>query len=169
MGLDLTGLGSAFDFAKGVMNRIWPEKASEQEKLAAAAAMAEMVESRDSERDGYRRDIMVAELEQGDKFTKRARPWLVYSGLIFTGLILLFRLAAKAIGIWVLLDKTADPVQMAALQVQIEGLAGLNLPGEFWLAWGGAVSIYSIGRSAEKRGAQGVIGTVAGMITGNKK
>ena len=40
-----------------------------------------------------------------------------------------------------------------------------ELPTEFWLAWGGIVSTWSIGRSAERRGARN---KAVSLVTGNK-
>ncbi len=72
--------------------------------------------------------ILVAELNQGDAFTKRARPAVVYFGLLMI--------------FW---NYGLAP----ALQVP-----RLDLPTEFWVAWGGIVSTWVVGRSAEKRGSK---------------
>ena len=40
-----------------------------------------------------------------------------------------------------------------------------DLPTEFWVAWGGIVGTWSIGRSAERRGARN---KVTSLVTGNK-
>lgn len=76
-------------------------------------------------------DIMIAELGQGDTFTRRARPMVVYSGLVaaFVQAILAFAAAFT------------DATLPASL-----------FPVEFWVAWGGVTTVYVIGRSAEKRG-----------------
>jgi len=37
------------------------------------------------------------------------------------------------------------------------------LPQEFWLAWGGIVATWSVGRSMEKRGVRSqIVGTITG-------
>jgi len=41
----------------------------------------------------------------------------------------------------------------------------IDMPAEFWMAWSGVVSIWSIGRSAERRGAQN---KAINVITGGK-
>jgi len=41
----------------------------------------------------------------------------------------------------------------------------LDLPGEFWMAWGGIVATWSVGRSAEKRGT---MNRLTSVITGSK-
>ena len=50
-------------------------------------------------------------------------------------------------------------------------LPAIALPDEFWMAWGGAVSIYILGRSSEKAGGEvgGLMGKMYGMISGTKK
>jgi len=88
--------------------------------------------------------VMVAELQQDDKYTKRARPTVVYAGLIFT---FINYVLVPAIGS--LFGKVIKP---------------LDLPGDFWLAWGGVVGVYALGRSAEK---YGVSNRVTQTITGN--
>ena len=81
---------------------------------------------------GAKERVLVAELAQGDNFTKRARPSVVYAGLAFVGInYVAAPLAASMFSV-------APPV--------------LELPTEFWAAWGGIVATWSIGRSAEKRG-----------------
>ncbi len=71
-----------------------------------------------------REKVLVAELTQGDTYTKRARPTVVYFGLI----MVLFNAIMQAFG-----------KEM------------LKFPEEFWYGWAGIVATYSIGRSMEKR------------------
>ena len=77
------------------------------------------------------RDIVVAELQQDDLYTKRARPTVIYGGLVtlFLNEVLLPWLAH--------FTATAIPT--------------INLPSEFWWAWGGVVATYAVGRTMEKR------------------
>tara|TARA_Y100000310_G_scaffold249768_1_gene255864 strand:+ start:842 stop:1288 length:447 start_codon:yes stop_codon:yes gene_type:complete len=67
-------------------------------------------------------EVIKAEMQQGDTFTKRARPMLVYWGMALITVSYL-------VGIF----RTVPP-----------------LPDQFWLAWGGVVSVWIAGRSAEK-------------------
>lgn len=85
--------------------------------------------------------VLVAELNQGDSYTKRARPTVVYSGLLF-----------------ILFNYVIAPLLLPNQQP-------LQLPVEFWAAWGGIVSTWSIGRSFEKRG---VVNKATSVVTGNK-
>lgn len=90
-----------------------------------------------------RERVLVAELTQGDNFTKRARPSVVYIGLIFIAL-------NHVIGPW------------AAYFIGTE-IPEITLPTEFWVAWGGIVATWSIGRTMEKRGQHN---KMTGAITG---
>lgn len=76
--------------------------------------------------------ILVAELQQGDRFTKRARPSVVYFGL---GMIFINYCFMPILQYW-----KETPITT------------FDLPAEFWWAWGGIVATWSIGRTAEKRG-----------------
>jgi hypothetical protein len=90
--------------------------------------------------------ILVAELGQGDSYTKRARPTVVYSGLLFIFLnYCLLPLVSHFSG---------------------NGIPQLDLPTEFWIAFGGITSTWSIGRTFEKRG---VNNKVISKITGSKQ
>lgn len=89
--------------------------------------------------------VTTAELTQGDNYTKRARPTLVYFGM----LVIAFNYCV-----------------IPAIQT-FRGVAVLAfaLPTEFWVAWGGVVGTWAIGRSWEK--VNGVNG-ISSIITGSK-
>lgn len=72
--------------------------------------------------------ILVAELQQGDAYTKRARPSIIYCGL------------AIAMG--------SAVAALSGSQVDVNAL----VPSEFWYAWGGISSTWVVGRTMEKRG-----------------
>lgn len=160
MSLDLTGLGSAFDFGSKIIDKIFPTAATEAEKATAIKALVPILEERDTTVTKAQRDIIVAEMNQQDGYTKRARPTVVYAGLAFIGLVYI---VIPTIIKTILLIKISalSPDQIAGLREYME----LALPGEFWMAWGSVVSIWSIGRSAEKNGATNKI---IQMITGSK-
>ncbi len=109
------------------------------EKAAFKVALEKVLQLRDSEVEQTIRAelqakerIIVAEMAQGDNYTKRARPTVVYFGL---GVIAF--------------NYCLVPLMQLLTNVTVAPFA---LPAEFWLAWGGCVSIYNIGRSMEKRG-----------------
>ena len=141
--MDLTGLGSVADFAKTVVNKFKGDKMSEAEQAQAQLGVQELVAQRDITLDNARRDIIVAELNQGDNYTKRARPTIVYGGLVFICLV-----------------HVVFPMLKAFFQIDTPEI---SLPSEFWWTWGGVTGAYSLGRSAEKRGVKNKL---VGMATG---
>lgn len=88
--------------------------------------------------------VLVAELTQGDTYTKRARPTVVYAGLGF-----------------IFMNYCIIPAIQSLAGVQVKPF---ELPTEFWIGWSGIVATWSIGRSAEKRGARS---RLTSIITGS--
>jgi len=124
---------------------------SGEEKQQFKLQMEALVQKRDSEIEQTTRielqakeRVLVAELQQGDKFTKRARPMVVYAGLVFIGINYV---VVPIVGL--LNGVPVDPIE---------------LPTEFWAGWSGIVATWSIGRSFEKRGTQN---RVTSAITGS--
>ena len=143
--MDLTGIGSIADFATSVVERIFPKKMSEAEKTAARIQLEELLQSRETAVLRAQQAVMTAELAQGDTYTKRARPSLVYAGLAFIFLVhVAFPIAAFFTG---------------------REMPQLTLPSEFWWAWTGVCSAWIIGRTAERRGASGAL---TRLVTGAK-
>jgi len=66
------------DFAKGILNRFWPEKMTEAERAAAEAGLTKLLQEREDRLVSAQRDVLVAELQQDDKYTKRFRPTVGY-------------------------------------------------------------------------------------------
>jgi len=143
--MDLTGIGSIADLAKTVINQFLPEKMSGEQKAKAQIQLQEMLQQRENTVIDAQKSIIVAEMQQSDNFTKRARPSLVYAGLLFIFLV------------HVVLPMFAFFCNRPVPE--------LSLPGEFWASWATVVGIWSLGRSAEKRGTTGKI---VNLITGNK-
>lgn len=145
-------LGSTFGKTiEGIGNTVKKFITTDQDRMQAQLELESLLQQRDSEVEatmrkelGAKERILVAELQQGDKFTKRARPSVVYFGLcmIFINYCLM-----PMIQYWKELPITA-----------------FDLPTEFWAAWGGIVATWSIGRSAEKRGTRN---KVTSFIVGN--
>lgn len=114
---------------------------TDEEKNAFMVEMEKVLQQRDSEVEQTIRAelqakerIMVAEMAQGDNYTKRARPTVIYMGL----LIIAFNYCLIPL------------IQMWAEMT----IAPFGLPTEFWVAWGGCVGVYNLGRSMEKRGVR---------------
>ena len=114
---------------------------SGEEKQKFLLEMESLMQKRDSEIEQTLRselkakqDILVAELSQGDNYTKRARPTVVYAGLGF----IIFNYCF---------------IPMLGLVFNGVSFPALSLPAEFWYGWSGIVATWSVGRSYEKRGA----------------
>jgi hypothetical protein len=156
--MDLTGLGGAANFAKSIVDRFFPPDATPGEKMEAEKALTAAVANRDTAKS----NIMVAEMQQSDLYTKRARPTLVYAGLLMIFInYVLFPFVARMVGAF------SDTM---TVEVAKTLTAPLALPTEFWAAWGGVCSVWVLGRSVEKRGVSATsnLGKVVGLITGNK-
>ena len=82
--------------------------------------------------------VLTAELKQGDNFTKRNRPTVVYAGL---GCIAINHVVFPVTG-RVLMAFFPDIVFDTTLLP--------DLPSEFWLAWGRICAVWVIGRTREK-------------------
>lgn len=151
MGLDITGIGSVADFARGLLDKFLPDKMSEAEKAQVQVQLQDALQKREDNLIAVQRDIIVAEMSQGDDFTKRARPAIVYCGLAAIMLVhVLFPIL-----VWIVLAVKGSAITLPVI----------NLPDEFWWAWSGVCGVWIIGRSAEKRGATGKI---VDLITGGK-
>jgi hypothetical protein len=112
---------------------------SEEEKERFKLELEALLQKRDSEIEetlrselGAKERILVAELSQGDNYTKRARPTVVYAGLFF-----------------IFFNYCLVPLLCRWQGVSFEPL---ELPTEFWYGWSGIVMTWSVGRSFEKSG-----------------
>lgn len=70
------------------------------------------------------RDVIVAEMTQGDSYTKRARPTIVYSGILMHFVAMI----GKGFGY------------------------NFEIPPDFTYVWGGVCGVWIVGRSWEKVG-----------------
>ena len=166
--MDITGIGSALDFAGGLLDRFWPKSASLEEKAKAVSAIAPLIQERDDGVVKAKRDVMIAELNQGDTYTKRARPSVIYGGLVFIGLnYVIFPGMIKIMVAVALVFGTAEALATAkAMASELSGLTKLELPAGFWAAWGGISGVWAISRTAERRGSTNKL---IQMITGGTK
>ena len=92
-----------------------------------------------------RQEIIKAEMAQGDLYTKRARPTIVYAGMLFIFFIYVL-------------------VPVIAYIGGAKEMPAIELPPEFWWAWGTVVGVYGVGRTAEK---MGVTNKLTNFITGS--
>lgn len=136
---------------EGIGNTIKKFVTTDGDRMSMQLELEGLLQRRDSEVEQTIRTeletkekIIVAELQQGDNFTKRARPSVVYFGLAV-----------------IFYNYCVIPTAQMWKGVAISAFA---LPMEFWIAWGGIVSTWSVGRSAEKRGKRN---KVTSFITGS--
>lgn len=140
----MSGIGSTAEKLAGAVRQFVTTDADEtklrieMEKVLQSAA-SEQEQTLRAELQ-LRERVMVAELEQGDSYTKRARPTIIYAGL--------------------------GMIAWNYCLVPIIGVDNMQLPAEFWYSWSAVVGIYGVGRSAEKIGVKGKAVTA---LTGNPK
>jgi len=132
--------GSLIDSIAGAADRFittGDERDAHKLKVAAliAARDSELEQTFRVEIDAKARTIE-AEMQFGDNYTKRARPSVVYFGLV-------------AIGWNYVLLPTI--LRLAALFTANVDFSELELPTQFWVAWGGICATWFIGRTAEYR------------------
>lgn len=150
---------SVTNIAGSILDRFAPKKMEEAERAKAVLDISAMIDARDNTLVKAQRDIIVAELEQGDTFTKRARPMIIYTGLavmVFNHALIPF--INRCIE-WYMLT-TGKSIEAFA------DLTPIDMPAEFWYVWGGVCSVYAVGRTAEKRGARSKL---INWITGKGK
>lgn len=144
--------GSIGKVVEQVGNVIDEFNLSGEEKQKFKLQLEALLQKRDAEiEETLRRElqakerILVAELTQGDNYTKRARPTVVYAGLGF-----------------IFFNYSLVPVLSKLIGAPV---TPLELPPEFWYGWSGIVATWTIGRTFEKRGAKNKVVTA---ITGTK-
>ena len=155
MGIDVTGIGSVADLARELVSRFLPEKMGDADKAKAQMDMQQILLQHENAVIEAQRSVIVAEMNQADVYTKRARPSIVYMGLAFIGLV---HVALPVIA-WISLTAYGRP---------LADMPAINLPTEFWWAWSGVCGVWVIGRTMEKNGAAGTAGKIAGMIGSGK-
>lgn len=151
-----SGIGAVVDSIAGAADTFIQ---TPDEKAKYKIDVEKLLQKRDSEIEQtiraelkVKQEILVAELQQGDSYTKRARPTVVYAGLVFIGInYVLFPILSRAASFFGVEGIEAGPLA--------------DLPTAFWTAWGGICATWSIGRSVEKRGVRH---PVIGAITGSK-
>jgi ElaB/YqjD/DUF883 family membrane-anchored ribosome-binding protein len=132
----LAGLGS---LVKPIGQIVDSLHTSEEERQKAKYQIEALLQQRDAQiEETFRReidaskDVILAEMHQGDTYTRRARPTVVYVGL---GLFIinygLLPIAARFHG---------------------NDYTPIAFPAEFWWAWSTVVSVWFVGRTMERRG-----------------
>jgi hypothetical protein len=118
-------LGAIFGGVKNVLDS-WNAPQEQKDKILGELQSAELQ---------IKSNLIQAELKQDDTFTKRARPTVIYAGIV--GFFL------EIFGIrYIILSKLGLPPDIINASKE-----ALNV---FWAAWGMVVGAYGIGRSYEK-------------------
>ncbi len=152
----ITGIGGLKDLVLGVLDKIKldpTKKAEIQAQMEQNTFELQKIEAdiRVKEQQyqenlvNSQKEIIIAEMGQGDNFTKRARPSIVYAGLLF---------------IFINHVLPAIVTYAGGKQTPV-----VDLPANFWNAWELVVSVWAVGRTAERLGATN---KVTKLITGKK-
>lgn len=96
------------------------------------------------------KEIIIAELRQSDLYTKRARPTVIYAGLV----VVLLELFGLRIAVLNYNHASVDIINSST-----------DILNAFLYMWGAVAGAYALGRTAEKRG---ISNTVTQLATGNK-
>ena len=150
---EISGLGGLIS---NVLDRFWPPAMNEKDKSEMEAALTVKLQEFIATREQAQRDVMVAELNQSDGYTKRARPTIVYAGLSFIFLVHVFLPMAGWLSV-IVKNQPLPPTPPLAL------------PTEFWWAWTGVCGIYAIGRTMEKRGGTDPVDSALNRLNAGKK
>lgn len=125
------------------------EEEQRQNQRRFLIEMEELTQKRESEIEqtiraelDAQKEIIVAELKQDDNYTKRARPTVIYVGLIF---ILLEIFGLRHV---ILHELNLGPNELSIITSSDE------IFKVFLAAWAGVVGVYAVGRSVEKRGTR---------------
>lgn len=136
-------VGSLVDSLGGLFDRFIHTKGEkaqfmlEAEKIAQLR-LSELEQSYRVELEAKQK-VIQAEMANRDKFTKRARPMVVYVGL---GAIVINYVLFPILA-WVTLELTGSEAELPVL----------DLPAKFWWAWTSVCSVWAIGRTQEKLGS----------------
>jgi hypothetical protein len=157
------GIGSIIEQTGKIVDKFHLSEADKKQfQLEMEAALqqreAQVQDSVRAEMDA-RQKVIVAELQQDDNYTKRARPSVVYAGLAF-----IFINYVLIPGVQYLSGHATAKCQKDGQPATCEVEGGISLPQEFWWAWAGVVGTWSIGRSFEK---VGVSNRATRLITGS--
>lgn len=131
------GVAGILKGAEGIIDAVQEGKLKKAEALVQLREIADRESARTHDEIvaeiGAKERIMVAELQQGDAFTKRARPFVIYTGPFVVLLLALLYYIAFYRG------QPPPPTP--------------DFVDWYLAAWAGYGSVYSWGRTQEKRAA----------------
>jgi len=132
MGLDITGIGSVFDFGSKVLDKIFPDKNEADKAKLAMLQLQQQGELKELENEfallAKQSEVNLEEAKSSNLFVSGARPaamWVCVSGLLYTFLL-------QPIFSWIslVMKYQAPPIIDTGLLIQLLmgmlGLAGLR-------------------------------------------
>ena len=137
MGIDITGLGSVFDFGGKIIDKMFPDKDAadraklELFKLQQAGELSEMEKAYAA---------ILAEAGSTDPWTSRARPSFLY---VFYVILCVMILVGPVVGVFA-------PERMAAFYANV-ALGFAAIPEELWWTFSAGYLGYTGARTWEKR------------------
>jgi hypothetical protein len=114
--------GAAADIAKGIVNKFLPASMTDEEKLAAEIEIEQLLTARDTKLLEAQTEIITAELEQDDSYTKRVRPTI---GYVLIALLVLYVLR-------LLFSETPPPELPVWMREVFLGYFGVYFVGRSW-------------------------------------
>jgi len=136
---DLTGLGAIFEFGGKLVDRLFPDKISqEKERSAAQLALAQMVQSGEMEELKVSLSAILAEAQSSDPWTSRARPSFMY-------VIYLMILAGIPMGFLAAFRPEIASQVSAGMQAWLAAI-----PDSLWALFGAGYLGYTAVRGYEK-------------------
>jgi len=134
--MDLTGLGSAFDFGAKVLDKLFPDPT---EKAAAQAKLISLQQAGELKELEIRMSAIIAEAKSADPYTSRARPSFMY-------VIYIMILFSIPMGGLAYLKPEAATAVAAGMQAWLAAI-----PDGLWATFGIGYTGYSIARSVDKK------------------
>lgn len=155
--IDGTIIKGVSELLKSGFNLVDELHTSDEEKSEAKLKLQQMVlqheqimESTITQQIKSREAIIVAEMQNGDNFTKRARPAVIYT---FLGIVVLNYCIFPTVGHFLKMP-----------------MPQLELPKEAWNFFTVAFSVYGVGRTWEKvKGAGGIVKSVKSLYNRGEK
>lgn len=144
--MDITGLGSAFDFGKTIINKIFPDP---QDKAKAESLLLEAQNNGQLKIIDSELQVMIAEAKSADKWTSRARPSFLY-------VIYLMILFAIPMGIIYAINPTIAKNITDGVTAWLEAI-----PSQLWTLFGIGYLGYTGAREYGKSKLLSTIGSIS--------
>ncbi|MCF6180059.1 MAG: holin family protein [Geopsychrobacter sp.] len=134
--MDITGLGSVFDFGGKVLDKLFQDPT---EKAAAKARLMELQQSGELKELEVRMSAIIAEAKSSDPWTSRARPTFMY-------VIYIMILCAIPMGVLSAFRPDTATAIAAGMKAWLAAI-----PDGLWATFGIGYTGYSAARSVDKK------------------